>query len=94
MLCTNVTFHGIQFPREGFMIVVSLILLGHIKMWRVRLSWDSRVTCSRVSRRALYLRIVLGDIRSKNPYITTHVVAESEVKVFVIKHNENSIGSW
>ena len=45
----NVTFHGIQFPREYFMIVVSLVPLGHIRMWRVRLSWDSRVTCSRVS---------------------------------------------
>ena len=62
-----VTFHGIQFPREYFIIDVSLAPLGHIRMWRVRLSWDSRVTCSRVSERALYrerrsllsLRIVL-----------------------------------
>ena len=56
LVMCSVTFHGtgIQFPREGFIIVVSLILLGHIKMWRVRLSWDSRVTCSRVSQRALY----------------------------------------
>ena len=45
----NVIFHGIQFPREYFIIDVSLAPLGHIKMWRVRLSWDSRVTCSRVS---------------------------------------------
>ena len=49
-----VTFHGIQFPREYFIIDVSLVPLGHIRMWRVRLSWDSRVTCSRVSERALY----------------------------------------
>ena len=45
----NVTFHGIQFPREYFIIDVSLVPLGHIRMWHVRLSWDSRVTCSRVS---------------------------------------------
>ena len=45
----NVTFHGIQFPREYFIIDVSLVPLGHIRMWVVRLSWDSRVTCSRVS---------------------------------------------
>ena len=45
----NVTFHGIQFPREYFIIDVSLVHLGHIRMWRVRLSWDSRVTCSGVS---------------------------------------------
>ena len=32
-----------------FVIDVCLVHLGHIKMWRVRLSWDSRVTCSRVS---------------------------------------------
>ena len=50
----NVTFHGIQFSREYFIIDVSLVPLGHIRMWRVRLSWDSRVTCSRVSWRALY----------------------------------------
>ena len=45
----NVTFHGIQFPREYFIIDASLVPLGHISMWRVRLSWDSRVKCSRVS---------------------------------------------
>ena len=45
----NVTFHGTQFPREYFIIDVSLVPLGHIRMWRVQLSWDSRVTCSRVS---------------------------------------------
>ena len=45
----NVTFHGIQFPWEYFIIDVSLVPLGHIRMWRVRLSWDSLVTCSRVS---------------------------------------------
>ena len=49
-----VTFHGIQFPREYFIIDVSLVPLGHIRMWRVRLSWDSRVTCSRVSWGAPY----------------------------------------
>ena len=49
----NVTFHGIQFPREYFIIDVSFVPMGHIRMWRVRLSWDSRVTCSRVSWRAL-----------------------------------------
>ena len=45
----NVTFHGIQFLREYFIIDVSLVPLGHIRMWHVRLSWESRVTCSRVS---------------------------------------------
>ena len=50
----NVTFHGIQFPWEYFIIDVSLVPLGHIRMWRVRLSWDSRVTCTRVSEHALY----------------------------------------
>ena len=45
----NVTFHGIQFPREYLIIDVSLVPLGHIRMWHVRLSWDSCVTCSRVS---------------------------------------------
>ena len=49
-----VTLHGIQFPRESFIIDVSSVPLGHIRMWRVRLSWDSRVTCSRVSERDLY----------------------------------------
>ena len=46
----NVTFHGlgIRFPREFFIMVVSLIPLGHIRMWRDRLSWESRVTCSQV----------------------------------------------
>ena len=44
----NVTFHGIRLPREIlYHIDVSLILLGHIKMWRDRLSWESRVRCSR-----------------------------------------------
>ena len=43
-----VTFHGIQFPREYMygIIDVSLVPLGHIRMWHVRLSWDYRVTCS------------------------------------------------
>ena len=50
----NVTFHGIQFPWENLIIDISLVHLGHTKMWHVRLSWDSRVTCSRVSWRALY----------------------------------------
>ena len=50
----RVTFHGIQFPREYSIIVVSLVPLGHIRMWRVRLPWETRVTCSRVSWRALY----------------------------------------
>ena len=45
----NVTFHGIQFPRVYFIIDVSLVHLAHIRMWRVRLSWNSRVTCLRVS---------------------------------------------
>ena len=45
----NVTFHGIQFLWEYFIIDVSLVPLGHIRMWCVRLSWDARVTCSRVS---------------------------------------------
>ena len=49
----NVIFHGMQFPRESFIIDVSSVPLGHIRMWRVRLSWDSRVTCSRVSERTL-----------------------------------------
>ena len=44
----NVTFHGIQFRGKYFIIDVSLILLGHIEMWRDRLSWESRVRCSRV----------------------------------------------
>ena len=45
----NVTFHGIQFPWEYFIIDVSLVPLGHIRMWRVLLSWDSCVICSRAS---------------------------------------------
>ena len=28
----NVTFHGIQFPREYFIIDISLVPLGHIRM--------------------------------------------------------------
>ena len=36
----NVTIHGIQFPREYFIIDVSLVPMGHIRMWRVRLSWE------------------------------------------------------
>ena len=44
-----VTFHGIRVPGKCFIIDVILVPLGHIRMWRVRLSWDSRVTCSRVS---------------------------------------------
>ena len=48
-ICNYVTFHGIQFPREYFISDVSLVPLGHIRMWRVRLSWESRVKCSRVS---------------------------------------------
>ena len=42
----NVTFHGIQFPRECFIIDVSIVPLGHIRRWHVLLSWDSRVICS------------------------------------------------
>ena len=34
----SVTFHGIQFPREYFIIDVILVPVGHIRMWRVRLS--------------------------------------------------------
>ena len=48
------TFHGIQFLREYIIIDVSLVPLGHIRMWSVWLSWDYHVTCSRVSERALY----------------------------------------
>ena len=33
---------------------VSPVLLGHTKMWRVRLPWESREICSRVPRRVLY----------------------------------------
>ena len=28
----NVTFHGIQFPREYFIIDIGLVPLGHIRM--------------------------------------------------------------
>ena len=45
----NVTLHGMQFPREYFIIDISLVPLGHISMWRVLLSWDSRVICLRAS---------------------------------------------
>ena len=45
----NVTFHGIQFRRKCFIIVICLVPLGHIRMWRGLLSWDSRVICSRAS---------------------------------------------
>ena len=55
------------FPRESFIIDVSSVPLGHLGMWRVQLSWYSRLACSRVSERTLYgerrssrtLRIVL-----------------------------------
>ena len=43
-----VTFHGIRVPGKCFIIDVIFVPLGHIRMWRVRLSWESRVTCSRV----------------------------------------------
>ena len=39
---------------EYFIIDVSFVPLGHIRMWRVRLSWKSRVACSRVPWGALY----------------------------------------
>ena len=35
-------------PAGILIIDVSLAPLGHIRMWRVRLSWESRVTCSPV----------------------------------------------
>ena len=48
-LSTLVTFHGIQFPREYFIIDIRPVPLGHIRMWHSLLSRDSRVICSRAS---------------------------------------------
>ena len=49
----GVMLHSMVYSSR-FIIVVCLVPLGHIRMWRDRLPWDSRVTCSRVSWRALY----------------------------------------
>ena len=81
-----IVWHSMVYSSSGkyFIIDVSLVPLGHIRMWRVRLSWDSRVTGSRVSWGAPYrerrwllsLRIVLWEITCKNLYLTTYVVSE------------------
>ena len=43
-----------SFPWESLVIDVSSVPLGHLRMWRVQLSWYSRVACLRVYERTLY----------------------------------------
>ena len=75
----NVTFHGIQFPRECFIIYVSLVPLGHIRMWRVRLSCSSSSSSSIYSQHARQIIIMMYTYiciithtfgRSRQPYRT------------------------